>query len=76
MNIAFEYLTDLQKAQLLSIRPDLKPSETRCSKCDGMIMDNYGEHQCINCGTEYDDKLQPIRGALLPKYGGRLSKRR
>lgn len=52
---AIDYLTDLQKAQLLHCRPELRRMFD-CTKenCGGQVLESYGERKCLLCGAEYD----------------------
>jgi len=50
MSIAYDYLTDLQKAQLKTLRPDIF-GYPACKRC-GFVQVIAGE--CLQCGCEHD----------------------
>ncbi|MBA7689678.1 hypothetical protein ES703_98186 [subsurface metagenome] len=68
-SIAFDYLSDIEKAQLLHFRPDLRPIGM-CKRCGGQIIANHGKPMCLQCSARHNED-----GGLIPTYSGvRVSK--
>ncbi len=61
-NIAFDYLTPLQQAQLLHCRPDLRPIKVNCGFCGAEIETTHNENRCPACGKRgYISDLPMVR---------------
>lgn len=75
MSIAFDYLTDIEKAQLLHFRPDLRHGYLACKRClNGQVFDNV----CLQCGAEHDGNGElptvPAYPDIIKHKGGRRNK--
>jgi len=75
MSIAYDYLSDLEKAQLRHCRPDLF-SYPVCGRC------HYGQviaSECTQCGAEHDKQgnyLEPqVAIGIDTRSGGRPPKK-
>lgn len=59
-----DYLSDLEKAQLLHCRPELRIFNcTTVKDCGGQVLDSYGERKCLLCSAEYDENGELINGS-------------
>lgn len=63
MSISLDYLTNLQRAQIYTFYPRLRPS--KCQRCGGNVIENHGQPLCLQCGAEHDQD-----GELVPTYDG------
>lgn len=49
-----------------------KPSAGRCPRCNGLILENYGERSCFACGWEDARHLEPL--PLSPSFDRRAGR--
>lgn len=64
-HIAWQWLSPIQRAQLLHFRSDLEwRLEHRCRRCGGQVLRDYEEMTCINCGAPHDEQGNLIEPAL------------
>ena len=75
MTINLDYLTDLQKAQLLHFRPDLRHGFLACKRClNGQVFDG----SCLQCGAPHDENgelpVVPPNPDIIKHKGGRRNK--
>lgn len=58
-----DHLSDIEKAQLLHCRPELRIFNCIREDCGGQVLDSYGERKCLLCGAEYNEKGELINGS-------------
>ena len=59
MSIAWDYLTDIEKAQLKHCCKFIRI--TTCQRCGGDVLLNYDEINCLQCGAEHDENGELLR---------------
>lgn len=66
-NIAWEWLTPIQRAQLLHCRPDLRPIKVNCDFCGAEIEAAHNEFRCPVCfmkGWVHDIPMVRLDGTV------------
>ncbi len=74
MTIAWDYLSNEQRAQLLHFRPDLKPDT--CKNCGSQLLDDNDCLRCMHCSRPHNYNGELIEHPQgRPTSGGHHAKR-